>query len=56
MCSENYRLWSEANRAKVRWTEAELNALGADKGFLPERYWPLSVLAREAVEAQGIGE
>lgn len=24
----------------VRWTKAEVDALGADKGFLPAKYWP----------------
>lgn len=23
-----------------KWTKAEVDALGADKGFLPEKYWP----------------
>jgi hypothetical protein len=31
-----------------RWTREELDRLGADKGFLPERFWPLKLVIIES--------
>ena len=42
--------------AVQRWTHEQVNALGAEKGFLPEEYWPESYVWRDGmiypVEAQ----
>jgi hypothetical protein len=27
--------------SRERWTHEQVNALEAEKGFLPEEYWPL---------------